>query len=254
MTKIIATILTKNEARHIGDCIKSVQWADTVTVEDSFSDDGTIEIAEQLGATVYQSKFINFAVARNAALKNANALNADWIFFIDADERATPELADEIKQVIERDEHVGWWVPRYNIMWGHTMQGGGWYPDCQLRLMKIDAAHYDPEREVHEIVILSGEAGTLKKHLIHYNYDSLAQFRKKQDRYIDFEAKILKDKGIRAKPWTYVTMPLREFKRRYFTLGGYKDGWVGLQVCGLMSWYMLVTYLRLRKLYASTQV
>jgi glycosyltransferase involved in cell wall biosynthesis len=203
---------------------------------------------------VHQSKFVNFAVARNTALKNAKALNADWMFFIDADERATPELADEIKRVIESNEYVGWWVPRYNIMWGHTMQGGGWYPDCQLRLMKIDAAHYNPEREVHEIVILNGKAGTLKEHLIHYNYDSLAQFRKKQDRYIDFEAKILKDKGIKAKPWTYITMPLREFKRRYVTLGGYKDGWVGLQVCSLMSWYMLVTYLRLRKLYASAEV
>ncbi|MCB0198403.1 MAG: hypothetical protein KDJ65_41065, partial [Anaerolineae bacterium] len=67
----------------------------------------------------------------------------------------------------------------------------------------------------------------------------------------DFEAKILQDKGIWAKPWTYLTMPLREFRRRYVTLGGYKDGRVGLQVCGLMSWYMFVTYVRLRKLYGA---
>lgn len=248
MTNIVAAILTKNEARHVSDCIKSVQWADAVLLEDSFSTDGTVEIARELGAHIFQNEFVNFAVARNTALANARALGAEWLFFIDADERVTPELAAEIRRVAAADEQPGWWVPRFNVMWGHTMKGGGWYPDHQLRLMKISAASYDPEREVHEIVMLDGEAGYLQEHLIHYNYDNLAQFKRKQNRYIDFEAKILKDKGIRAKPWTYLSMPLREFKRRYFSLGGYKDGWVGLQVCGLMSWYMFLTYIRLRRL------
>ncbi len=248
MTKIIAAILTKNEARHIADCIKSVQWADKVIIEDSFSDDDTIKIAQALGAEIYQSKFINFAIARNTALTHAKNLGGEWICFVDADERVLPALAAEIQQIIKQNDKVGWWLPRYNIMWGHTIQGGGWYPDCQLRLLKINAAHYDPEREVHEIVILDGQADYLKEHLIHYNYDSLAHFRQKQDRYIDFEVNILKDKGIRAKPWTYITMPLREFRRRYFLLQGYKDGWVGLQICSLMSWYMFITYVRLRRL------
>jgi glycosyltransferase involved in cell wall biosynthesis len=251
MTKIIATILTRNEGRHIADCIRTVQWADLITVEDTFSTDGTAETARELGAHVIQSEFINFAQARNQALANARALGGEWIFFIDADERATPELAQEIRRVVQEEQATGWWVPRYNVMWGHTMRGGGWYPDYQLRLMKIEAAHYNPEREVHETVILEGQAGYLREHLIHYNYDTLAQFKHKQNRYIDFEAKILKDKGVRAKPWTYLTMPLREFRRRYFLLAGYKDGWVGLQVCSLMSWYMFVTYIRLRKLSSS---
>lgn len=251
MTKIIVAILTKNEAHHIGDCIKSLLWADTIILEDSFSTDGTVEIAAGLGAKVFQNKFVNFAVARNTALKNAQTLQGEWILFVDADERVTPELAHEIQQVVNNSQTVGWWTPRYNIMWGHRMRGGGWYPDYQLRLMRLDAAHYDPERQVHEIVLLDGQADYLKEHLIHYNYDTLAQFKLKQNRYLDFEAKILKEKGIRAKPWTYLTMPLREFRRRYFSLAGYKDGWVGLQVCGLMSWYMFVTYLRLQKLYQS---
>jgi (heptosyl)LPS beta-1,4-glucosyltransferase len=253
MTQIIAAILTKNEARHIGDCLKSVQWADAVILEDSFSSDSTVEIARELGATIFQSQFVNFAVARERALDNARQLKGEWILFIDADERVTPELAEEIRRVAQADGPVGWWVPRYNIMWGHTMRGGGWYPDCQLRFMRVDAAHYDPERQVHEIVILDGPEAYLKEHLIHYNYDSLAQFKLKQSRYLDFEAKILKEKGIRARPWTYLTMPLREFHRRYVLLGGYKDGWVGLQVCGLMSWYMFITYLRLRKLYQAEE-
>ena len=248
MSSLVAAILTKNEGRHIGDCIRSVQWADSILVLDSASDDGTAEIAKDLGATVVQHRFINFAVARNAALEMVRDLGAIWVLFIDADERVTPELREEIEQVTRDERYAGWWVPRYNVMWGHTMKGGGWYPDHQLRLMRVKAAHYDPERQVHETVMLDGEAGYLSQHLIHYNYDSLAQFTFKQNRYIDFEAKILKEKGIRAKPWTYVTMPLREFRRRFVTLEGYKDGWVGFQVCSLMSWYMFVTYLRLRRL------
>jgi glycosyltransferase involved in cell wall biosynthesis len=252
MSKLIVTILTKNEGPHIADCIKSLQGlAEVITLEDSYSDDGTVETAQALGAQIFQSKFINFAVARNKALADAQALGGDWLFFVDADERVTPELAQEIGRVIQTEAYAGWWVPRYNMMWGHCMRGGGWYPDYQLRLLKIGRARYNPEREVHETVILDGQAGYLKEHLIHYNYASLAQFKRKQSRYIDFEAKILKDKGIKAKPWTYLTMPLREFRRRYFMLEGYRDGWVGLQVCSLMSWYMFITYLRLRKLYAS---
>jgi hypothetical protein len=251
MPTLIASILTKNEAKHIGDCIRSVQWADQVVVEDTTSIDRTVEIARHMGATVLNNPFINFASARNTALAHAQQLDADWIFFIDADERVTPALKSEILSVIKQDEPSGWWVPRYNVMWGHTMRGGGWYPDYQLRLMRVEAARYDPAREVHEIVQLNGAAAYLKEHLVHYNYDSLAQFRHKQSRYIGFEAKILKEKGVRAKPWTYVTMPLREFRRRYVTLGGYQDGWVGLQVCSLMSWYMFLTYRQLRQLYAA---
>lgn len=249
MGKIVGVILTKNEARHIAGCIKSLDWVNTVMLEDSFSTDGTVDIARGLGAQVHQSKFVNFAVARNTALKNARNLGAEWVLFVDADERVTPELAAEIQAVIKNSNIPGWWVPRYNVMWGHIMRGGGWYPDYQLRLMRAEAARYNPERQVHEIVMLNGEAGYLKEHLVHYNYDSLAQFKFKQNRYIDFEATILKEKGIRARPWTYATMPLREFYRRYITLKGYRDGWVGLQVCSLMGWYMFLTYVRLRKLY-----
>jgi len=248
MTKIFAVILAKNEARHIADCIDSIQWADAVMLADSHSDDGTTVIAAEKGAIIVQREFVNFSVNRNLALADAEAEGADWIFFIDADERATPELGVEIREVVE-GEAVGWWVPRYNVMWGHTMRGGGWYPDAQLRLLKTGRAAYDPTREVHEIVQLDGSAGTLKEHLIHYNYDSLAHFYAKQNRYIDFETQILYKQGVRAKPWTYVTMPLREFYRRYVALSGYKDGLVGLQLCSLMAWYMFQTYIRLRRLY-----
>lgn len=247
MSKIVAGVLTKNAAQHLADCLETLSWADGVILEDGFSDDETVAIAQAYQATVCQNEFVNFSVARNNVLQSGTDMGADWLLFVDADERVTPELATEIQTVVARHEKVGWWIPRYNDMWGHRMRGGGWYPDYQLRLLKIGAARYDPQREVHELAELDGEAGYLREHLIHYNYDSLAHFKEKQGRYSEFETKILRAKGIRPKPWTYLTMPLREFKRRYISLHGYRDGWLGLQLCGLMGWYTFKTYRQLRR-------
>lgn len=248
MPDLMAIILTKNEARHIAACIQSVAWADQVLLSDSFSDDGTVEIARALGADVLQTPFVNFAAQRNLSLEEARKRDAHWVFFIDADERATPELAAEIRQAMQDTEVVGWWVPRYNYIMGHRMRGGGWYPDAQLRLMRPERAQYDPTRHVHEVVLLDGPEGTLREHLIHYNYDTLRQFHAKQSRYLLFEARVLHEHGIRAKPWSPLSMPAREFWRRYVQLHGYRDGWVGLLLCALMGWYTFQTYRLLRRL------
>jgi glycosyltransferase involved in cell wall biosynthesis len=244
--ELAAVVLTKDEQHHIGDCLESLIWAGQTVVFDDFSTDRTVEIAEASGARVKQHAFQNFAAQRNAALV---AVDAEWIFFVDADERATPALAEEVRRVIGyRGERAraGWWVPRHNYMLGHRMRGGGWYPDHQLRLLRGGKAIYDLNRPVHEIVILDGKAGYLENVLIHYNYDTLAQFRHKMLRYTDFEARILNDQGIRPRPWTYGTMPLREFWRRFATLKGYRDHVYGLLFCGLMAWYTFVTYQRLK--------
>ena len=248
MSKLITAILTKNEALHIGACLATVQWTDGVLIQDHFSGDETVTIAKKLGARVFQEQFINFSIARNNALKHAVELGAEWLLFVDADERITPELAHEIREAISQPDTVGWWVPRYNLMWGNKMRGGGWYPDHQLRLLKIEHAHYDPQRQVHELAELNGPVGYLNEHIVHYNYASLAQFRHKQRNYTNFEAEILHQQGIKAKPWTYLTMPAREFYWRYIKWKGYRDGWLGVQLCILMAWYKFLTYWRLRQL------
>jgi glycosyltransferase involved in cell wall biosynthesis len=231
---LASVILTRNEAQHIQDCLASLQWCDRVVLSDSYSDDGTVEIARSAGAEVLQRPFDNFASQRNAALQ---AVDAEWIFFVDADERATPELAAEVRQILGDESKAGWWVPRHNIIVGQLMRHGGYYPDHQLRLLRRGRARYDPARPVHEVVILDGDEGYLKNPLIHYNYDSWAQVHEKQRRYARLEAQRLADEGIRPRPHKFITQPLREFYRRVVTLQGYRDGLHGLRLNGLLAYY-----------------
>jgi len=242
---LAAVVLTYNEERHIGDCLDSLAWAEQRVVFDSFSADRTVDIARAKGAQVIQLKFDNFAAQRNAAL---DAVQAEWILFVDADERVTPALAEEVRRVVAQGVRAGWWIPRHDYIIGHRMRGGGWSPDPQLRLLRRTRARYDSGRPVHEVVLLDGQAGTLENRLIHYNYDTLGQFLRKQNRYMDYEAKILDEQGVQARPWTYVTMPLREFWRRFVTLQGYRDHLYGVLFCGLMGYYTFVAYWRLRRL------
>jgi glycosyltransferase involved in cell wall biosynthesis len=240
---LAAVVLTKNEERHIADCLASLAWAEQRIVFDAHSTDRTVALAQSRGAEVIQHPFQNFAAQRNAALE---AVDAAWIFFVDADERAEPGLGEEILQVIQDERRVGWWVPRHNVILGHTMRGGGWYPDHQLRLLRRGWARYDPVREVHEVVLLDGKAGHLEHHLTHYNYDSLAQFRRKQNRYADLQVRVLQRQGVRVRPWTPLSMPVREFWRRFVTLHGYRDGLYGVLLCGLVAYYYgFLPYLRL---------
>ena len=128
-------VLTRNVAGHITDCIATLGFADRVVVSDSFSDDDTVALAQAAGAEVIQRTFDNFAGQRNAAME---AVDADWIFFVDADERIPPELAAEVRQVIAERPEVGWWVPRHNYIAGQRVRHGGFYPDYQLRLLRRD--------------------------------------------------------------------------------------------------------------------
>ncbi len=242
---LAAVILTKNEAPHIADCIASLRdWVDAVVVWDSLSMDATVSLAQAAGALVVQRPFDHYAAQRQSAL---DAINAEWIFFVDADERATPEVAAEIPALVQGNEGRavgkvnqaldGYWTPRRNFIVGREIRGGGYWPDYQLRLLRRDHARYVAAREVHEIVELEGEAGYLSAPLIHYNYADWAQFQRKQKFYARYEARILASRAIRPQPHNFVLQPLREFRRRFLTLHGYRDGWMGLRLALLFAWY-----------------
>ena len=238
--KLVAVILTKDEALNIAACIFSLRdWVDAVVVWDSGSQDNTCESARRLGALTVMRPFDNYAAQRQSAL---DAIDADWILFVDADERATRPLGQEIRLQLQQagatdDSIAGFWVPRRNFIVGQETGGGGYSPDYQLRLIRRGRAHYVPEREVHEIVDLDGNEAFLEEPLIHYNYASWADFHRKQRSYSRYEARILASRGIRPRPHNFVLQPLREFWRRFVTLRGWQDGWHGLRLACLLAWY-----------------
>ena len=244
---LAGVILTHNEAHNVADCIAGLAWADEVLVFDSFSTDDTVEIAKAAGARVAEHAFENYGAQRDAALR---AASTDWVFFVDADERVSGELAEEIRGKLGRPER-GWWVPRHNYIFGRLTLGAGWYPDYQLRLLHRASARYDPMHPVHETVILDGEDGYLEHPLIHYNYRDVAQFIAKQERYADIEARHRFEQGMRPRARTYVGAPAREFYRRFIRLGGYRDGLHGLRLSVLMAWYELQTWRRVARLWRS---
>ena len=246
--RLAAIILTYNEAQHIVKCIETLRFADQIIVFDSYSSDQTAELAKAAGANVIQNRFENYAQQRNAALGSVRD-SADWVLFVDADERVPQALAEEVRASIERTGYAGFRIPRDNYIFGRLTRGTGWYPDYQTRLLKVGAAHYDPNRQVHEVVVLEGEEGTLKNAFIHYNYRDLKQFVEKQRRYSAYDAHILHEQGIRPKPQNYLLQPLRQFWWRFVTLKGYSDGLHGLRLSLLMAWYEFRKYLLLRRLW-----
>ncbi len=245
---LFAVILTYNEAQHIGDCIETVQFADHIIVFDSFSTDATVQMAEKAGVEVIQHHFRDYASQRNTALKAAEG-RADWVLFVDADERVTSELAREVRSAIQDSKCPGYRIPRHNYIFGKLTLGAGWYPDYQTRLLRVGAARYDPSREVHELVLLEGELGTLSQHFVHLNYHDLDQFKAKQNRYVAYDASIMFQQGVRPKPQNYVLQPWRQFWWRFITLKGYCEGLHGLRLSVYMAWYEWRKYIALRQLW-----
>ncbi|HLZ10451.1 MAG TPA: glycosyltransferase family 2 protein, partial [Chloroflexota bacterium] len=222
--------------------------ANLVVLDDRTTDRSAI-VARDYGADVVERRFVTFPLQRNAALDVASARHPDsWVFFVDHDERATLALADEITGVVGRsdsDSPVAYWVPRRNIIWGGWIRHGGWSPDYQLRLVRSGKVRYDESRDVHELALLNGSDGYLRERLVHFNYDRVGQFFSKQELYSTLEARRLRREGRRARPQNFVLQPLREFRRRYFELEGYKDGWRGLVLSILLAWYTGETYVKL---------
>lgn len=246
--RLAAVILTYNEARHIVACIDSLGWADQIVVFDSSSDDNTVELAREAGATTGQATFENYAQQRNAALEFLTSEEFyGWVFFVDADERGTAELGAEIRQVIETKPQAGWYVPRHNYIFGKLTTGAGWYPDYQLRLLQHGRAHY--ERPVHEIAVVDGEIGYLQNPLVHYNYDDLAHFHAKQRKYTEYDASILKQQGIKPKAYTPYSQAIRQFWWRFATLKGARDGAHGLRLSLYLAYYEWLKYRRLAALW-----
>lgn len=259
-------IIARDEERYIGGCIDSVAGLanEVVVLLDQRSTDHTGAMCQERGARVLVEPWRGFPAQRNRAL---DVCRSPWVLFLDADERVTPELRQEIAALLDTDQvnsdtvmsiyppspshlvtpssPVGYWIPRYNLFFGRRLRGGGWYPDHQLRLLRVGHARYDEERVVHEVASLDGPRGTLNGHILHHNIDRLDEFWRKQTLFARIEAETLYAEERRVRMRNFVGAPLREFMRRFVQLGGWRDGALGLFLCGSLAWFELVVFLRL---------
>jgi (heptosyl)LPS beta-1,4-glucosyltransferase len=245
VSDLTAVVLTKNEQAHIAGCLESLKWCDKVIVLDSFSSDRTVEIARQLGVQVVLRPFNNFADQRNAALK---LVRSEWVLFVDADERISPQLAEEISRAINTSSQAGYWIPTHHYQMGKLILHAGFYPDHHLRLFQKGKGHYDPVHKVHEKVILDGATGYLSNPLTHQMFDTWHDFREHQKHYAQLKAEVHFERGVKPS-YHFIIGPILEFLRRFIYLKGYRDGLHGLHLSYLFAYYYFRMYVNLSKLW-----
>ena len=218
------TIITLNEERRIGKCIKSVSFADEVVVVDSGSQDRTVEIAEQAGARVIQQEWLGYGRQKQFAVEQATN---EWVLCLDADEWLSPELSRSIQSVLEHPEFSAYQFPRRNRFMGRWLRHGEGYPDWSLRLFHRDHAHWS-EDEVHEKVVPDGETGKVSGDLMHESEETLKQYLAKQDSYTTLQARRLRGEGKESSIIKMVLSPIVRFIKFYLIRRGFLDGAPGL--------------------------
>jgi glycosyltransferase involved in cell wall biosynthesis len=222
-----AIVITRNEAHNLHDCLQSMHGlVDEIIVVDSQSTDGTVAIAHQLGAKVAQpADWPGFGPQKNRALDLATC---DWVFSIDADERVTPELAAEIKRVLQvGDAEAAYKLPRLSSYCGKFIHHSGWQPDYVLRLFKRGSAKFS-EDLVHECVVTEQKVVALQNHLLHYSYLNFTQVLSKVDAYSSASAKQAYARGKRSSVAGALGHGAWAFFRTYVIRRGFLDGAHGL--------------------------
>ncbi len=242
---ISVVISAYNEEKNIKECIESVEeFADEIIVVDNTSQDRTSEIAKKLGAKVFTQannpKKID--LQKNFGYDKATE---EWILSLDADERVSPRLAQEIIKVIRAEEVSGYYIPRKNIIFGKWIKHSLWWPDYQLRLFRRGRGKF-MSATVHKPLSIKGETMHLSEPLTHYNYTSISQFVNRMNSiYTEIEA----DEIIREKEklhWTdSVRMPASDFLKTFFLQKGYKDGLHGLVLSILQAFYMFLVFAKI---------
>lgn len=228
MQKISTFILTFNEAAKIRSAIESVLWADEIVVVDSHSTDDTAEIAASLGARVLQVPFDGFGNLRNRAVE---ACQYDWIFSLDADERCTPAVRDEILALLAGElPHDVYRVPRRNYMMGRWIRGSGWYPNFrQPQLFRKGSLRYTPD-PVHEgyEVLAHKPVGTLQNAIWQIPFASLEEVIRKMNRYSSLGSGKLGARRVSMAG--ALGRGCWAFLKHYVFKLGFIDGWAGFVI------------------------
>jgi glycosyltransferase involved in cell wall biosynthesis len=230
--QISAVILTKNEEKNIKDCLTSVKWVDELIIVDDFSTDKTLEIVKRFNTTVYQRELnFDFSAQRNFVLSK---INTDWVLFIDADERISEELKNEIIGKISFPNLLdAYSIKRLDMMWGKVIKHGEQGNVRFVRLFKSKVGKFF--NKVHEDIKINGKVGRLNNPIIHYPHQSIREFLEKLNLYSDIRSDELREKRVKTNWFLILCYTLGKFFKNYFVKLGILDGIRGLILAVLMS-------------------
>ncbi len=245
MQPLTVIITTFNEADNIAGVLASVDWADEIIVVDAFSTDNTAALAQQHPKVrLLQRAYTGPADQKNWAIPQAKHT---WILLLDADERVTPELRQEIERWLHQDDipFDAFWIGRNNHFLGQPVRYSGWQGDAVVRFFRRDVCRYD-EKQVHEEIITKGiRVSRLKFRMEHYTFKSVAHFLEKINRYAVWSAQDYAAKTPRVTILHLFFKPLFRFFKHYVIQRGFLDGLTGLAVCSILAWSVFLRYLYL---------
>ncbi len=241
---VTAVIAAHDESANIEACIASVEWAGEVIVVENDSLDDTVALATAAGATVISPPFTTIGTSRNQAILRAKT---PWILVLDADERCTPELAEEIQRTIGTTDCQAFRVPRRSFFLGKEIRHGGWGggKDKPIRLFRRDLRYNANQVHEHVDVPAGARMGELSNSLLHYTYTSLDQYFEKFDRYSRWWAEQNHARGRRGTAAAVFFKPPARFVSMYLFEGGFRDGARGLILASLAAASVMAKYARL---------
>lgn len=244
--QLSAIIIAKNEAHNLPECLATLNWVhEIIVVADEASEDATAELAREYTDKVFTRKWEGYARAKIFALAQASS---EWVLAIDADERVTPELREEICALLSAQPQCeGYEIPRLANFLGKWMMHGGWYPGHVLRLFRRKSGGFD-NVAVHEAVQVQGKIGRLRHHLLHYTDPDIRHYFEKYNRYTSLAAEEMHRQGKRFHLWDLLFRPFWFFFRMYVLRTGFMDGLAGLMLASFSAAYVFTKYAKLWEL------
>lgn len=220
MSTLSVCIITKNEAHNISACLSSIAWADEIIVLDSQSTDNTVEICKTFTDKVFIQPWLGCGPQREKIFTLATC---EWVLFLDADERITPELGHEIQQKIITNSYDGYEIPFRSYYCGKQIRFGDWMHEKHLRLFKRAKTTIIP-RLVHFGLEVNGKIGKLKNHILHFSFPNLNSVINKMHAYSSAGAEHFFRKGKKVSFGTAIGHAIFTFMRGYILRFGFLDG------------------------------
>lgn len=233
-------IITYNEAGNIAACLDSVSWADEIIVVDSHSTDDTVQIARRHTDRVIVRDWPGHVAQKNFAAEQARC---DWILALDADERVSSRLGDDIQAVLRQADpaRIGFRFPRRNYYLGRWWRRGGWYPDLKLRFWRRGHGRWGGE-DPHDHVVLEGPVGHLSSELFHFTYRDISDHLRKLNSYSSIAARARLNHGGRFRYQDLLFRPPWRFLRMFVLKGGWREGVAGLILSANEAFYVFQKY------------